>query len=94
MSKDKKIDPSGFREYDARWIYPKNINDLGIESVGKGFGTQVKKKIDNPNVIVGYDYRSYSEKVKENFVKGLISNRMQCSRYWFMLITHCIFFTI
>ena len=73
MSKDKKIDPLGFREYDARWLYPKNINDLGIENVGKGFGTQVKKKIDNPNIIVGYDYRSYSEKVKENFVKGLIS---------------------
>ena len=32
-----------------------------------------KKKIDNPNVIVGYDYRSYSETVKENFVKGLLS---------------------
>ena len=73
MSKDKKIDPLGFREYDARWLYPKNINNLGIESVGKGFGTQIKKKIDNPNVIVGYDYRSYSETVKENFVKGLLS---------------------
>ena len=47
MSKDKKIDPLGFREYDARWLYPKNINNLGIESVGKGFGTQIKKKIDN-----------------------------------------------
>ena len=44
MSKDKKIDPLGFREYDARWLYPKNINNLGIESVGKGFGTQIKKK--------------------------------------------------
>ena len=73
MSKDKKIDPLGFREYDARWLYPKNINNLGIESVGKGFGTQIKKKIENPNVIVGYDYRSYSETVKENFVKGLLS---------------------
>ena len=73
MSKDKKIDPLGFREYDARWLSPKNINNLGIESVGKGFGTQIKKKIENPNVIVGYDYRSYSETVKENFVKGLLS---------------------
>ena len=73
MPKDKKINPLGFREYDARWLYPENINDLGIESVGKGFGTQIKKKIKNPNVIVGYDYRSYSEKVKENFVKGLLS---------------------
>ena len=73
MSKDTKIDPLGFREYDARWLYPENINDLGIENVGKGFGTQIQKKIKNPNVIVGYDYRSYSEKVKENFVTGLLS---------------------
>ena len=73
MSEDTKIDPLGFREYDARWLYPENINDLGIENVGKGFGTQIKKKIKNPNVIVGYDYRSYSEKVKENFVTGLLS---------------------
>ncbi len=73
MENSAKIDPLGFREYDARWLYPENINDLGITDVGKGFGTQVRKKIKNPRVIVGYDYRSYSEKVKDNFVKGLLS---------------------
>ena len=41
MSKSIKIDPFGFREYDARWLYPKNINELGIREVGKGFGTQI-----------------------------------------------------
>ena len=25
-----KIDPFGFREYDARWLYPENINLNGI----------------------------------------------------------------
>ena len=73
MQKEKKIDPFGFREYDARWLYPDNINELGIEAVGKGFGTQVISKIKNPTVIVGHDYRSYSEDVKKNFVKGLLS---------------------
>ena len=73
MQNSIKIDPFGFREYDARWLYPESINDQGIELVGKGFGTQVKKKINNPTVIVGYDYRSYSEKVKKQFVKGLLS---------------------
>ena len=28
------IDPYGFREYDARWIYPKKINDEGIKLIG------------------------------------------------------------
>ena len=75
MSKDTKIDPFGFREYDARWLYPKNINQKGIENLGKGLGTQVinKTKKKNPRIIVGHDYRSYSEEVKSNLKKGLIS---------------------
>ncbi len=73
MSGKILIDEFGFREYDARWLFPDSINELGIESVGKGFGTQVVNKIKNPTVIVGHDYRSYSENVKKNFVKGLLS---------------------
>jgi phosphomannomutase/phosphoglucomutase len=34
MSKQIKIDPYGFREYDARWLYEKDINKLGIENLG------------------------------------------------------------
>jgi len=73
MSNNILIDEFGFREYDARWLFPDSINELGIESVGKGFGTQVINKVKNPTVIVGHDYRSYSENVKKNFVKGLLS---------------------
>jgi len=73
MEVEKKIDPLGFREYDARWLYPKSINSKGIEAVGKGFGTQVINSEKNPTVIVGNDYRSYSEEVKNNFIKGLLS---------------------
>ncbi len=73
MSKSIKIDPFGFREYDARWLYPKNINQAGIKEVGKGFGTQVIKTKKTPRIAVGYDYRSYSEEVKNNFVEGLLS---------------------
>ena len=36
-----KIRKSGFREYDARWLYPKDIDLGGIEELGKGLGTQV-----------------------------------------------------
>ncbi len=73
MQDSPKIDPLGFREYDARWLYPKDINLEGISLVGKGFGTQIVKKIQNPRVSVGHDYRSYSEEVKKSFIKGLIS---------------------
>ena len=75
MSENLKIDPYGFREYDARWLYEKDINDLGITNLGKGLGTQIIKhtKKNNPRVIVGHDYRSYSEKIKSALIEGLIS---------------------
>ena len=70
-----KIKESGFREYDARWLYPNDIDLGGIEELGKGLGTQVinKTKKKNPRIIVGHDYRSYSEEVKAALKKGLIS---------------------
>ncbi|MDA9663332.1 phosphomannomutase/phosphoglucomutase [Candidatus Pelagibacter sp.] len=75
MSKEIKIDPCGFREYDARWLYKKDIDQAGIENLGKGLGSQIIKhtKINNPRVIVGHDYRSYSEEIKAALKKGLIS---------------------
>ena len=70
-----KINPNGFREYDARWIFEKEIDIEGITNLGKGLGTQIiqNTKINNPRVIVGHDYRSYSEKIKKALTEGLIS---------------------
>jgi phosphomannomutase/phosphoglucomutase len=77
MKKDdiSRIQKNGFREYDARWLYPNDINLKGIEQLGKGLGTQIVKKTNkvNPRVVVGHDYRSYSEEVKTALKKGLIS---------------------
>ncbi len=77
MKKDdiSRIQKNGFREYDARWLYPNDINLKGIEQLGKGLGTQIVKKTKkiNPRVVVGHDYRSYSEEVKTALKKGLIS---------------------
>jgi len=75
MCKDLKIDPYGFREYDARWLYEKDINNQGITNLGKGLGSQIKihTKKNNPRIVVGHDYRSYSEEIKIALKKGLIS---------------------
>ena len=35
------VKPTGFREYDARWILGKEINLLGIQALGLGLGTYV-----------------------------------------------------
>ena len=75
MQDSIKIDPFGFREYDARWLYPDNINLKGIEILGKGLGTQIinHTQKNNPRIAVGHDYRSYSEEIKSALKKGLIS---------------------
>jgi len=77
MSKieNANINPLGFREYDARWLYPKDINLEGIKNLGRGFGTQIIKHTNtkNPKVIIGHDYRSYSEEIKMALKKGLVS---------------------
>ena len=68
------INHLGFREYDARWLYEKDINLEGIKLVGKGFGTQIiRKNKELLKVVVGHDYRSYSEDVKTKFIEGLVS---------------------
>ena len=74
MKNSIKIDAFGFREYDARWLYPDNINLEGVTHLGKGLGTQIKSHTnkENPRIIVGYDYRSYSEDIKSALKKGLL----------------------
>ena len=70
-----KINPNGFREYDARWLYKKDVDLEGITNLGKGLGTQVitHTKKTNPRIIVGHDYTSYSEDIKKALMNGLIS---------------------
>ncbi len=70
-----KINPTGFREYDARWLYEKDIDLEGITDLGKGLGSQIisRTKKKNPRVIVGHDYRSYSETIKKALINGLNS---------------------
>ncbi len=68
---DTVISANGFREYDARWLYPKEINLAGVEALGLGLGTYFHELGIKPGVAVGHDYRSYSPEVKNALVRGL-----------------------
>ena len=52
------VKPTGFREYDARWILEKEINLLGIQALGLGLATSVHEIGQPPRIVVGHDYRS------------------------------------
>ena len=67
------VNQNGFREYDARWLYPDDINLEGIKHLGMGLGTQIVSRTKkNPRVVVGHDYRSYSEDIKKSLIEGLM----------------------
>ncbi len=67
--------PSGFREYDARWLYPDQINLRGIQLLGMGIGTIMQEEgITPPKIAVGHDYRSYSASIKQALIIGLMAS--------------------
>ncbi|MEM7668627.1 MAG: phosphomannomutase/phosphoglucomutase, partial [Pseudomonadota bacterium] len=67
------IKPTGFREYDARWRFPEEINLMGIQALGLGLATQLHESGLPAVVAVGNDYRSYSLSIKQALIVGLMS---------------------
>jgi phosphomannomutase / phosphoglucomutase len=67
------VKPTGFREYDARWLYPKEINLLGMQAVGIGLVTLMRERGRPVRFVVGHDYRSYSAAIKEALITGLLA---------------------
>lgn len=67
------IAPLGFREYDARWLYPDQINLVGIQALGVGLGTLIHEMGVSPRIVVGHDYRAYSGSIKQALTVGLMT---------------------
>ncbi|WP_299648555.1 phosphomannomutase/phosphoglucomutase [uncultured Tateyamaria sp.] len=70
--RDPMITPTGFREYDARWTYPDEINLPGITALGLGLGTQMHRHGIDPVIAVGNDYRDYALSIKNALMLGLM----------------------
>ena len=70
--RDPMIAPTGFREYDARWQYPEQINLPGMTALGLGIGTQMHRHGLEPVIAVGNDYRDYSLTIKNALIVGLM----------------------
>jgi phosphomannomutase/phosphoglucomutase len=72
------VKPTGFREYDARWWFgvpghekPSELNLLGVQALGQGMGTVFHEKWVAPKVVVGHDFRHYSQSIKYALMTGL-----------------------
>jgi phosphomannomutase/phosphoglucomutase len=67
------VKPMGFREYDARWLFPQEINLMGLNAMGLGLATLIGRRGVPRRVVVGHDYRSYSASVKQALMTGLLA---------------------
>src|SRR5215510_5387652 len=67
------VRPTGFREYDARWLYPADINLMGLNAIGLSLATLAGKRGRPKRFVVGHDYRSYSAAVKQALITGLLA---------------------
>ncbi len=67
------VKATGFREYDARWLFGEEINLNGIQALGRGLGTYIQQQDIEPHIVVGHDFRSYSASIKMALVTGLMA---------------------
>ena len=67
------VKPTGFREYDARWLFPEEINLMGLNAVGMGMATLFARRGVPKRIVVGHDYRWYSGQVKQALITGLLA---------------------
>lgn len=63
-----KIDPSIFKAYDIRGIYPDNINEEIAYKIAQGYVDLVKPK---KPIVIGHDVRTHSEELKKSMISGL-----------------------
>ncbi|MET1413640.1 phosphomannomutase/phosphoglucomutase [Roseibium sp. HPY-6] len=68
------VKPTGFREYDARWLFEEEINLMGMQALGMGVGTLMHERGIRPDIAVGHDFRGYSASIKMAVVNGLLAS--------------------
>ena len=64
------VKPTGFREYDARWLLGKEINLMGVQALGMGLGTLIHQLGVRPEIVTGHDFRGYSASIKMALITG------------------------
>src|SRR6516164_3310766 len=67
------VKATGFREYDARWLFNKEINLMGVQALGMGLGALIAELGARPEIVTGHDFRGYSASVKMALVSGLMA---------------------
>src|SRR6202521_3173520 len=67
------VKATGFREYDARWLFEKEINLMGVQALGMGLGTLIRQMGIRGDIVTGHDFRAYSASIKYALITGLMA---------------------
>src|SRR5436853_1855102 len=68
------VKATGFREYDARWLFGKEINLMGIQALGMGLGALIAELGVKQEIVTGHDFRGYSASIKYALISGLLAS--------------------
>lgn len=79
---EPRIDETGFREYDARWIIEPlegedvGLNYRGVVQLGHRLGQFLQRAENGARqaIVIGHDFRRYAENVKNALALGLVSS--------------------
>ena len=55
------VKATGFREYDARWLFGKEINLMGVQALGMGLGALIAELGAKQEVVTGHDFRGFEQ---------------------------------
>ena len=75
------VKATGFREYDARWLFGSEINLMGVQALGLGLGTLIREIGVKPEIVTGHDFRSYSAVDQDRADLRPDGGRMQGARH-------------
>src|SRR5246127_3009381 len=67
------VKATGFREYDARWLFNKEINLMGVQALGMGLGSLIAELGARQEIVTGHDFRGYSASIKYALISGLMA---------------------
>src|SRR3977135_1865259 len=76
------VKATGFREYDARWLFGTEINLMGIQALGMGLGALIAELGQRQEIVTAHDFRSYSASIKYALISGLLASGCNVHDIW------------
>src|ERR1700749_5161182 len=73
LESEPMVKATGFREYDARWLFNKEINLMGVHALGMGLGSLITELGVKQEIVTGHDFRGYSASIKYALISGLMA---------------------